>query len=119
MTIYEVADELQVLEDYYNKKYNGLWRNFILQQYKNIPDEEYKNIYDVNYVKSDTTLDDAVVTAEAKNRVFMGYEMGVNPLSTTDFYYEENDGIIEYFLDKIYTPTEAESIFGKEELLAL
>lgn len=89
---------------------------FILQQYKNIPDEEYKNIYDVNYVKSDTTLDDAVVTAEAKNRVFMGYEMGVNPLSTTDFYYEENDGIIEYFLDKIYTPTEAESIFGKEEL---
>lgn len=46
---------------------------------------------------------------------FLGYEMGVNPLSTTMINYDikknESEGII-YFLDKIYGYSEAEKIFG-------
>ena len=42
MTIYEVSDELQVLEDYYNKKYNGTQVTQIHHRYENISKDTFK-----------------------------------------------------------------------------
>ena len=42
MTIYEVSDELQVLENYYNKKYNGTQVTQIHHRFGEIPKETFK-----------------------------------------------------------------------------
>lgn len=44
MTIYEVADELQVLEDYYNKKYNGTQVTQIHRRFGEIAKETFKKM---------------------------------------------------------------------------
>lgn len=63
----------------------------------------------------DTALDGSAVQAQVSIKCFLGYEMGVNPLSLSNIKYsrvarEESD----IFLDKVYGYGEAERVLGED-----
>ena len=75
------------------------------------------NSMDIKYIPEDLRiqeggeLDGSVSTAEAK-KLFLGYEMSVNPISVNKILYEGVDKTDTYFLDKVYDVAEAEKIYG-------
>ena len=57
-------------------------------------------------------MDDEIeASAICSQEFFLGYEMGVNPISVSDFSYVENERDDVWFLDKIYTLQDAENKF--------
>ena len=57
-------------------------------------------------------MDDEIeASAICSQEFFLGYEMGVNPISVSDFSYVENERNDVWFLDKIYTLQDAENKF--------
>lgn len=49
-----------------------------------------------------------------ENLLFLGYEMGVNPISVNKIVYKEVDDANALYIDKIYDYAEAEKIYGED-----
>ena len=58
-------------------------------------------------------LDTAISTA-SDSGLFLGYEMGVNPMSIDKIIYQEVDDSNALYIDKIYDYTTAEKIYGED-----